>query len=188
MPNGNGNENGENGDEKREKGEKPFEGEFDAERAARLIENLRGEIADLKKDRDTLKSEKQEREDSEKSEVDRLKDALERAQGETKDAKRQAALRRAQAKHGLSDEDVEEFLDGVDEDKIEARAARLAERLGNGSQESGGSGEGGDGDGEDDGLSGKPKPRLTPGTGGGSDEDGFDEDAVVTSARERRGY
>lgn len=191
-------DNGKNTNEQEKGGsqeEKRFEGEFDAERAARLIENLRSEVSSLKEERNELKSEKQEREDAEKTEVERLKDALERAQGETKTAKRDAALRRAQAKHGLSDEDVEEFLDGVDEDKIEARAARLAERLGTGSggsqEERGGDGEeNGEENGEedsDDGLSSKPKPGLTPGTGGGSDDD-VDEDALYEAARSRRGY
>lgn len=183
-------------DQQHESGEQGsrFEGEFDAKRAERLIENLRNELREVKEERNTLRESAQEREDAEKSEVERLKSALERAENETKSAKHALAVSKAQAKYGLSDEDAEEFLSGLDdEEKILARAERLASRLGTGSQEENGGegdGEGGEEDGGDESrdLPGKPKPGLTPGTGGSDGGGGIDEDALLAGARERRGY
>jgi hypothetical protein len=169
---------------------KPFEGEFDAERASRLIENLREEVRTLKEERNTLKTAQQEREDAEKSELDRLKDRLAAAENETKEARRALFVSRAQAKHGLSDEEAEEFLSGLDdEEKILARAERLAGLRGPGSQEENGEGENDEGDegGQMD-LPSKPKPNLRPGSGGSGDSGEIDEDALVEAARERRGY
>jgi hypothetical protein len=183
--------NGENesgGDSQEEKAK--FSGEFDAERASRLIENLRQEVASLKEERTTLKSEKQEREDAEKTELDRLKDRLAAAENETKEARRAHSVSKAQAKHGLSDEEAEEFLSGLDdEEKILARAERLAGLRGPGSQEENGGDENDEGDegGQDD-LPSKPKPNLRPGSGGSEDSGEIDEDAIVEAARERRGY
>lgn len=167
-----------------------FEGEFDASRATRLIENLREEVRTLKEERTSLKTEKQEREDAEKSEVDRLKDALTRSENETKEARRALHVSRAQAKHGLSDEEADEFLSGLDdEEKILARAERLAGLRGGSQVESGEeSGEGEEESGEESGdLPSKPKPGLKPGSGAEADGD-LDEDALVARARERRGY
>jgi FtsZ-binding cell division protein ZapB len=183
--------NGENesgGDSQEEKAK--FSGEFDAERASRLIENLRSEVSSLKEERNTLKGEKDKREDAEKTELDRLKDRIASAENETKEARRALHVSKAQAKHGLSDEEAEEFLSGLDdEEQILARAERLAGLRGPGSQEENGgeNDEGDEGDGQGD-LPSKPKPNLRPGSGGSEDSGEFDEDAIVNAARERRGY
>lgn len=166
---------------------KPFEGEFDAERASRLIENLRQEVASLKEERKTLKEEKDERDNADKSELDRLKDRLATAEKETKEARQALFVSRAQAKHGLSDEEAEEFLSGLDdEEKILARAERLAGLRGGSQEESGENDEGEEGGPGD--LPSKPKPNLRPGSGGSEDSGEIDEDALVEAARERRGY
>jgi hypothetical protein len=173
----------ERGDEQR------FEGEFDEDRAKRLIANLRDEISGLKEQRDTLQVEADK--------VEGLEERIATAEGETKAAQKALYVSRAQAKHGLSDEDAEEFLSDLDdEEKILARAERLAAR-GQGSQEENGGegngengeeGERGSGEESGDGLSGKPKPGLTPGTGGSGDDGEIDEDALFDNARSRRGY
>lgn len=189
MPKDNGNGENENTG-REEENEQRFEGEFDEDRAKRLIANLRDEISGLKEERNTL------REEADK--VEGLEERLATAESDTKAAQKALYVSRAQAKHGLSDEEAEEFLSDLDdEEKILARAERLAGLRGPGSQEeNGGEGDGegeenGGGSDEEDGgdLSGKPKPGLTPGTGGGSSDDGeIDEDALFEGARARRGY
>lgn len=190
MPKGNENESGTNDGEQNENEpeSRSFRGEFDEARAARLIANLRDEVASLKEERNTLRDAEKEREDAEKSEVDRLKDALTAEQAKTKDAHRALYVSRAQAKHGLSDDEADEFLSGLDdEEKILARAERLAGLRGGSQEERGGEDDEDEESGEGAGLPSKPKPNLKPGSG--SDEGGdIDEDALFNGAREARGY
>jgi hypothetical protein len=149
-----------------------FSGDFDPERAARLIDNLRGEIADLKKDLGTARTALQEREDAEKSEAQKIADRAAAAEKAAADAKRALLIERATRKHSLP-EDVVEFLTGDTEEEIEAKAARLAS-LGAPKK-----------DGEETppaDLPGKPKADLVPGHGG-EETAPFDPDAIAAAAR-----
>lgn len=139
-----------------------FEGEFDAERAARLIENLRSEIKDLKAEKATLATSLQEKEDAEKTESQRLSDRLAAAEKAAKDAQRALLVERAARKHNLP-EDVVDFLIGDTEEEIEAKAERLA-RLGSPKKDEPNEEQ----KPEDDGLPGRPAPALKPGHGGDS--------------------
>lgn len=98
--------------------------EFDPEKAWKLIQNLRKEKDDLK----PLAEKARQLEDAQKSDQQKLQDALEAAQTEGATAKAQAAKLTAALEHGLSKDDLE-LLDGVPADQIAERAARLAERL-----------------------------------------------------------
>ena len=153
--------------------EKPFEGEFDAERAARLIENLRADLAKIKTERDEARTALQEKADAEKTEAQKLQDRLAAAEETAKKTGRALLIERATRKHSLPD-DVVEFLTGDTEEEIEAKAQRLA-ALGSPkkdeSKEEPGSG-----------LPEKPKADLVPGHGG-DDAETFDPDAIAAAAR-----
>lgn len=68
-------------------------------------------------------------EDAEKSESQKLAEALEEAKQDAATKGTELARLRAAIKHGLSEDDLDLLGDGTP-DEIEARAARLAQRLG----------------------------------------------------------
>lgn len=151
--------------------------DFDAERAWRLVEKLRGDLSDAKTERDTLRSERQEREDAEKTETERLSGRLTDAEQKLADAQRAVYVERALRKHSIP-EDLVEFLTGSTEEEITAKAERLA-ALGSGRKPEEDAAKGTQPD-----PSGKPKPALTPGHGG-EEEPTFDPAAIAKSARRR---
>jgi chromosome segregation ATPase len=151
----------------------PWGDDFDAERAWRLVQNLkserdglRSEVADLKTERDNLKTEAG-------SETDKVK----AAQKDADDVRRELWIERALRKHPEIDEDYIDFLSGDTEDEINAKAERLA-KIGkkaeapkddekDGGKDADDSDDSGD---DDEDLPGKPKPDLKPGHGGDSPE------------------
>ena len=98
--------------------------EFNPEKAWKLIQNLRKEKDDLKPLADKAK----QLEDAQKSDQQKLQEALEAAQTDGAAAKAQAAMLAAALEHGLSKDDLD-LLDGVPPEQIADRAARLAARL-----------------------------------------------------------
>lgn len=121
--------------------------EFNPEKAWKLIQNLRGDVEELKPKAAKLR----ELEDAEKTEAQRLKDQLEAEQASNATSKTEVAKLKAAIKHGLSEEDLE-LLSGTPEE-IEQRAERLAARLAGTSNEE-----------EQEGGTGRrPKERLRPG-------------------------
>lgn len=170
---------------------------FDADRAKRLVANLRAEIADLKVDRDALKSERDTLKAGAGTESEKIKEATERA------AKAEKALwtERALRKHPELEEFVE-FLDGDSEDAILTKAERLAKIGAKGDSKPGDADDkGGDADKDgqkpdadsdnkpdadkDDALPGKPQPDLRPGHGGEPDAP-VDPEAIAKAARAAR--
>jgi len=104
-----------------------FDGEFDAEKATRLVENLRGEVAALKasvasvtSDRDAFK------EAAEKTGTDR-DEALDKAVKRAEAAERTLAI----SKHNLPEDVLEEFADYLTGTpaEVDAKAAKLAARF-----------------------------------------------------------
>lgn len=167
------------------KGKAPeFDGDFDAEKATRLVANLREEVATLKGERDSLKTERDEfKAAAEKTGTER-DDALAAAVKRAEDAERTLAI----SKHNLPDDVVEEFADyltGTPEE-VDAKAARLAARLAPKPEEPSGDSEPeGDeaGDEQKPALPGKPKPALTPGSGAEDDDLDFDAAAIAAATR-----
>lgn len=164
-----------------------FEGEFDAEKAQRLVANLRGEIATLKERTAAITAERDDfKAAAEKSGEERdkaLKDALDRAEA----AERSLAIK----KHNLPDDVVEEFADYLTGTaaEVDAKAAKLAARLGAAPKEEQPAPEGeesGEKDGEEEeppaNLPERPKPALTPGHGGEVTPE-FDPVAIAKAAR-----
>lgn len=155
-----------------------FEGEFDPERAARLVENLRKEIEDLKADKSALARELQQREDAEKSDAEKTADRLKAAEEAARKAQRDLYVERAARTHSLPD-DLVEFLTGETEEEIAAKAERLA-KFGSAKTEDPNPAD------DEQAPAGvpqhRPEPSLTPGHGGAATEP-FDPKAVAQAAR-----
>lgn len=103
-----------------------FDGEFDEDRAKRLIENLRSEKANLQTqlaDQAPLVQAAKEAEEAQKTELQR---ANERAEQLANDNNR-LLLEAIAAKHGIAEEDYDLLGSGTREE-LESRAQRLAAR------------------------------------------------------------
>lgn len=68
-------------------------------------------------------------EESQKSDTQKLSDAKTAAEKDAADARAEALRWRVAAKHGISDEDAELFLTGIDEATLTKQAERLTERV-----------------------------------------------------------
>lgn len=153
----------------------PWGENFDPERAWRLVENLRADIASLKTERDEARKSLQERETE-------LSTITERATNAERGLWLEKALRKHPAlaeKVGEGDDavDLSEFLKGDTEEEILRRAARLAALRSPAPPK---------GDtpppSTDDG---RPKPDLVPGHGG-TPAPPFDPDKIAAEARRLR--
>ncbi|WGH20297.1 scaffolding protein [Arthrobacter phage MaGuCo] len=175
-----------------EKQTPPWGDDFDAERAWRLVQNLRGELSDVKaelvttkKDRDTAQTERDALKDGAGSESEKVTAAEKRAA----EAERALHVERALRKHpDLAD--YADLLTGDTEEEIVAKADRLAAIGKKGGdpaaddkdQSKDGSKPGAEASGDDDGLPGKPTPDLKPGHGGDA-KTPFDAEAIAKAAR-----
>ena len=153
----------------------PWGADFDADRAWRLIQNLRSEIDKIKGERDTLASERQARDDAEKTDLQKLSDRLKAAEDSRGAAEHALLIERAQRKHQLPD-DLMEFLTGTTEEEIEDKAKRLAAIKGGSEEEQT--------DPNPD-PSGRPKPSLIPGHNS-PESNQFDAAAVAKEIRSKR--
>lgn len=103
-----------------------IEGEYDPERAARLIGKLRAEIEDLK----PLATKAKELEDAQKSEQQRLIERAEAAEAERKRLEGHLTRLKVAAKAGIPEE-LADLLGEGPEETLEARAKALTEWRGN---------------------------------------------------------
>ncbi|WNN93962.1 scaffolding protein [Arthrobacter phage Nitro] len=163
-------------------GEKaPWGDDFDAERAWKLVQNLRTENADLKKKNTAYETERQSREDEGKTELQKLQDRLDAAERTAKEKERELSLAKVLRKHP----ELEEFADlltGDTEEELAAKAERLA-AIGKGKAKEGDDdAQKGDEKPDTTELPGKPQPNLTPGHGG-EDTTPFDPTAIALAAR-----
>jgi hypothetical protein len=101
--------------------------EFDPKRAWKLITDLRDDLGKLKSERDEAKGKVKEHEDSTKSDQDKLTESKTAAEKRADEAEQNATRLRVAMEHGLDKEDLD-LLGSGDEEQIEARAKRLAER------------------------------------------------------------
>ncbi|UDL14612.1 scaffolding protein [Arthrobacter phage KeAlii] len=167
---------------KPEGGSNPWGDDFDAEKAWRLVQNLRAEVTglkterdNLKTERDNLKSEKDAAADEGKSELQKLQDRIAEIEKASKDKDRDLALQKVLRKHP----ELEEFADlltGETEEELSQKAERLA-KIGKKSDDDGEQNPGSSTE-----LPGMPKPNLVPGHGGG-DSEAFDPVAIAKAAR-----
>lgn len=153
----------------------PWGDDFDAEKAWRLIQNLRADNQTVKSKLAEYDKARQAEEDAKKSELQRALERAERAERALKEREaadqRAAALKAALKKHGLSDEDAE-LLEDVALDKLDERAQALAKRLNRDRQD------------VTETIPGKPAPKLTPGHEGPS-KPTFDPDAIAARVLRR---
>lgn len=102
-----------------------WEGEFDPERAARLVENLRTESTGYKSELAEVKAKLTAFEAAQMSEAEKLAARATSAETELATLRREKSVSDAIRKHGLSD-DAAELLTGNTAEEIDARAAKLA--------------------------------------------------------------
>jgi vacuolar-type H+-ATPase subunit I/STV1 len=144
-----------------------FEGDFDAERASRLVANLRAEVDALKSDRDSLKSTLTEKEEAEKSEFEKAVSRAERAEQELAEARSRLLVAEIAKEYGVP----AELLNGSTKEEVEARAKALSEWAGAAKRPA-------------EEIPGKPKARLVPGNAPG-DSDAIDPVALAAEIRSR---
>lgn len=150
-----------------------FTGEFDQERAARLVENLRTEL-------ESAKAKLKTHEDAGKTELEKL---AARAEAAEKLAAENAAALAAKTAADVHAEAVKtaavaaklpaewhEFLTGKTPEELATQAAKLAAQLGIGTA---------------DPLMSRPKAVLVPGQGSGDTGGTFDAKAIAKNARRR---
>lgn len=105
-----------------------WDGDFDPERAARLVENLRTEVEGLKAKNTEATAKLSEYEQAQMSEAEKAAQRAASAEAELAKVRRELAVSAAIRKHGLSDDDAE-WLSGETAEEIDAKAAKLAQRL-----------------------------------------------------------
>lgn len=143
-----------------------WEGDFDPERAARLVTNLRDESKKAKDELADLRKKLSEKEDAEKSESQRLQERAERAEAELNQTRSALLVAEVSKEYGVP----ADLLSGSNREEIEARAKALADWAGakRPAEE----------------VPGKPKPKLVPGSGSDTSE-AFDPAATAAKIRAR---
>jgi hypothetical protein len=76
-----------------------------------------------------------ELEEANKTEAERLQARIAELEGELTKHQRETLVAKLQAKYGLEDDDVEDFLTGTDEETLNRQADKLAKRLGKATEE-----------------------------------------------------
>lgn len=146
-----------------------WEGDFDPDRAARLVNNLREESKKSKDELSELRKKLADKEDAEKSEFQRLQDRAEKAETELNATR--SALLVAEISKEFSV--PAELLSGANREEISAKAQALAEWAAVAKRPS-------------DDMPRKPKARLMQGHETGDAEgDAFDATATAAKIRER---
>lgn len=140
-----------------------WDGEFDADRAARLVANLRSEKAALKSELAEVKKALSEKEEASTAELQRLLERSEKAERELNELRTKSLISAQLREHGLP-EDLAEFVPGGTEEEIVSRVAKLAEKFG------------------PKPLAGKPRAKLVPGEGG-EVKPSFDPEAIAEKIR-----
>lgn len=142
-----------------------WDGDFDPDRAAKLVANLRSDLETAKNELKTAKESLGEKEEAEKTEFQRFQERAAAAEQEAASAKLELMRLRVAKEHDLPD-DLMEFLTGDSEEDLAAKAKRLAEYAAGPTAE----------------VPGRPKPKLR--TGNGEDPiPGFDPLAIAQKAR-----
>lgn len=127
----------------------PWGDDFDPARAWKTIQTLRESEKELKRLKAEQERAEKEREDAEKTEIERLSEERDRLKAELAARDREALVAKVAKDHGIP-EDLVEFLTADTEEALVAQAERLGSKVKTAPA---------------DDLPGKPKPRLTPGTG-----------------------
>ena len=146
-----------------------WDGDFDPDRAARLVENLRKENAEAKAKAEEYAAKLKEIDDSKKSESEKLLARAEAAEKDLAETKKALIVGQVSAEFGVH----ASYLTGSTKAELEASAKALAEWR-NGAPAPAPS------------TSSKPKPRLTPGEGTAPTTDENDPAAIAAAIRKSR--
>lgn len=141
-----------------------WDGEFDADRAARLVENLRADVKKRDDEIATLKAASERGAASSKSAEERLAALEARAEK----AEHDLLVATAAKKHGIPD-DLVGFLTAKAPEDLDTQAEALARYAKKPA----------------DDVPGKPKPALKPGAGADSAPEPFDAAKVAAAIRRR---
>jgi DNA repair exonuclease SbcCD ATPase subunit len=144
-----------------------WEGEFDQERASRLVANLREESKKAKEELTEIRKRLNEKEDAEKSEFQRLQERAERAEKELETTRSALLIADVAKEYGVP---ADLLPTSANREEIEARAKALAEWASASRRPA-----------ED--VPGKPKVRLVPGTGEPATGEDFDPAALAAKIR-----
>jgi len=98
--------------------------DFDPDKAWRLLENVRGDVAKLKTERDSLAAKLQEHDDKDKSEAQKLQERAEAAEQKLAAAERNAMVASVALKKGLTEAQAKRLI-GTTVEELEADADEL---------------------------------------------------------------
>lgn len=134
---------------------------FDAERAWKLIQDLRGDVAKVKSENEELRTWKQKREDADKTDDEKREERATKAEKEAAENARDAARLRVALKKGLTETQAKRLV-GDSEEDLEKDADELLASFKQEEEESGG------------GTTRRPKERLRPGAAPSSEPEETD--------------
>lgn len=145
-----------------------WDGDFDPDRAAKLVANLRAEAEQARNELKQAKAVLDAQAEAEKTELQKLQEARERDAQELLETRSQLLRMKVQREHNLPDE-LADFLTGDDEEAMKAKATRLAAFAKTPA----------------DDMPHRPNPALqpTPGHGGPSPEPEWDPDKAAAAIR-----
>lgn len=141
--------------------------DFDPDKAWKLIENVRGDVDKLKKERDALAAKVKEAEDATKTDAEKREELAQAAKQQADAATREAARLRIALKKGLTETQAKRLV-GDNEEELEKDADDLLASFKND--------DGGDGG---DGSRRTPKPRLRTGAAPSSDPEETDPEKLA---------
>lgn len=141
--------------------------EFDADKAWKLIENLRGDNDSLKGERDELRGKVKDHEDASKSDQEKLQERATGAETDAKQAKADAARLRVALRKGLTETQAKRLV-GETEEELEQDADDLLESFR-------------DAEGEQGSTPRRPRERLRPGAAPGADPEPNDPAELAKS-------
>jgi hypothetical protein len=140
--------------------------EFDPDKAWKLIENVRGDVDKLKKERDTLAKQVKDHEDATKSDTQKLEDRATTAEQQLAAERRTAVRLEVAIEKGLTPTQAKRLV-GDTKEELAADADELLKSFKD----------------DDDGGSGDsrrtPKPRLKPGASGGAEPEETDPEKLA---------
>lgn len=139
---------------------------FDAVRAAKLLEDVSADKDKLAKRAEAAEKLLQEKLDAEKSDMQRAAERAERAEELLRAKESELVIARISQKYSIP----AEFLSGNNEEEIEAKAKRFSEWAESNKSAA-------------DQVSARPKTQLKDGAGVGSDLTDFDAKAIADKAR-----
>lgn len=153
----------------------PWGDDFDAERAWKLVENQRADLAKAKSQRDDFKKKAKEYEDATKSETDKAAERATEAEARATKAEAELARTNVALAKGLTPAQAKRLV-GSTEEELMADADELLETFKK------------DGDDGGQGPARRPKEKLRSGAATDSSDDDDEDDPIKLAAKIRRPF